>query len=174
LPARVWFAGLHWTTALSCRYLFRKIAVGGSWLQLAVVAPPPAPWFPRLMAAKRNTGEKGARRALTLRLALGEGVALGPGKAELLEGIRDAGSIAAAGRRMGMSYQRAHDLVVALNADFREQLVATAMGGTGGGGARLTSLGEEVLRAYREAEAAAETAVADRLVWLRSALARRD
>jgi molybdate transport system regulatory protein len=126
------------------------------------------------MAAKRKNEEKGARRTLTLRLALGEGVALGPGKAELLEGIRDAGSIAAAGRRMGMSYQRAHDLVVALNADFREPLVATAMGGTGGGGARLTSLGEEVLRAYREAEAAAETAVADRLAWLRSALARRD
>ena len=73
-----------------------------------------------------------------------------------------------------MSYQRAHDLVAALNADFREPLVATAMGGTGGGGARLTPLGEEVLRAYRDAEAAAETAVADRLAWLRSALARRD
>ncbi|MFL1462517.1 winged helix-turn-helix domain-containing protein [Roseococcus sp. DSY-14] len=126
------------------------------------------------MGAKRSSREKGARRALTLRLALGEGVALGPGKADLLAGIRDAGSIAAAGRQMGMSYQRAHDLVAALNADFREPLVATAMGGTGGGGARLTPLGEEVLRAYRDAEAAAETAVADRLAWLRSALARRD
>lgn len=126
------------------------------------------------MAGKRKGGEKGSRRALTLRLALGEGVALGPGKADLLAGIRDAGSIAAAGRRMGMSYQRAHDLVAALNADFREPLVATAMGGTGGGGARLTPLGEEVLRAYREAEAAAEAAVADRLAWLRRALARGD
>jgi molybdate transport system regulatory protein len=124
------------------------------------------------MGGTRKDGKKGEKRALTLRLALGEGVALGPGKAELLEGIRDAGSIAAAGRRMGMSYQRAHDLVSALNTDFREPLVATAMGGTGGGGARLTPLGDEVLRAYREAEAAAETAVAERLAWLRQALAR--
>jgi molybdate transport system regulatory protein len=47
------------------------------------------------------------------------------------------------------------------------------MGGTGGGGARLTPLGEEVLRAYREAEAAAGAAVAERLAWLRGALSRR-
>lgn len=111
---------------------------------------------------------------MTLRLALGGGVALGPGKAELMEGVRDAGSIAAAGRRMGMSYQRAHDLVAALNADFREPVVATAAGGAGGGGARLTPFGEAVLQAYRDAEAAAGAAVAERLDWLRAALARRD
>lgn len=109
---------------------------------------------------------------LTLRLEIGGDVALGPGKAELLEGIREAGSIAAAGRRMGMSYQRAHDLVTALNADFREPLVATAMGGAGGGGARLTPLGEQVLAAYREAEAAAQAAVRGRVAWLREMLAR--
>lgn len=137
-----------------------------------LVAPGQAPWFSGRMPGKRQAGGKGGRRALTLRLALGEGVALGPGKAELLEGIRDAGSIAAAGRRMGMSYQRAHDLVAALNADFQEPLVATATGGTGGGGARLTPLGEDVLRAYREAEAAAEAAVAERLAWLRKVLAQ--
>lgn len=113
------------------------------------------------------------RRMLTLRLALGEQVAIGPGKAELLEAIRDEGSIAAAGRRMQMSYQRAHDLVSALNEDFREPLVTTAMGGSGGGGARLTPLGEQVLHAYREAEAAAEAAVRDRVTWLRGVLARQ-
>lgn len=112
-----------------------------------------------------------APRAVTLRLTLAPGVALGPGKAELLEGIAALGSIAAAGRRMGMSYQRAHDLASALNADFQGPLVATAMGGTGGGGARLTPLGEAVLAAYRAAEAATEAAVADRLAWLRAALA---
>lgn len=109
-----------------------------------------------------------------MRLTLGKDVALGPGKAELMEAIREAGSIAAAGRRMGMSYQRAHDLVTALNADFREPLVATAMGGAGGGGARLTALGEAVLSAYRAAEAAAEEAVRDRLAWLRDVTAERD
>ncbi len=45
----------------------------------------------------------GARLRVTLR----KGVAFGPGKADLLEGILDTGSIAAAGRRMKMSYTRA-------------------------------------------------------------------
>jgi molybdate transport system regulatory protein len=126
------------------------------------------------MAGRRRRGDGGTvRRALTLRLALDERVEFGPGKADLLEGIREEGSIAGAGRRMRMSYQRAHDLVTALNADFREPLVATAMGGTGGGGARLTPLGEQVLRAYREAESLAEAAVAERLDRLRNMLARR-
>jgi molybdate transport system regulatory protein len=61
----------------------------------------------------------------------------------------------------------------ALNEDFREPLVTTAMGGSGGGGARLTPLGEQVLHAYREAEAAAEAAVRDRVTWLRGVLARQ-
>ncbi|WP_051212688.1 winged helix-turn-helix domain-containing protein [Rubritepida flocculans] len=111
------------------------------------------------------------RRALTLRLTLREDVALGPGKAELLEAIRDTGSIAAAGRRMRMSYQRAHDLVSALNAGFAAPLVESAIGGSKGGGARLTPLGAEVLAAYRAAEAAAEAAVAESLARLHAALA---
>jgi molybdate transport system regulatory protein len=123
---------------------------------------------------RRREREVKERRSLTLRLTLGKGVALGPGKAELMEAIRDTGSIAAAGRRMGMSYQRAHDLVSALNADFQEPLVAAAMGGTGGGGSRLTDLGEAVLSAYRTAEAAAEEAVRDRLAWLREVMAARE
>jgi molybdate transport system regulatory protein len=98
-------------------------------------------------------------------------VALGPGKADLLEAIRETGSIAAAGRRMGMSYQRAHDLASALNADFRAPLIETSAGGSRGGGARLTALGEEVLAAYRAVERQAEVATAERLEWLRRMLA---
>jgi molybdate transport system regulatory protein len=110
-------------------------------------------------------------RAITLRLTLSDRVALGPGKADLLQAIRDTGSIAAAGRSMGMSYQRAHDLVSALNADFRAPLVEAAAGGARGGGARLSPLGEQVLAAYREVERQAEAATAERLGWLRAMLA---
>ncbi|WP_036634687.1 winged helix-turn-helix domain-containing protein [Paenirhodobacter enshiensis] len=73
----------------------------------------------------------------------------GPGKADLLEAIRDSGSISAAGRSMGMSYKRAWSLVEEMNAAFAEPLVASARGGAHGGGARLTRAGEEVLSAYR-------------------------
>lgn len=116
--------------------------------------------------------EARTHRAITLRLTLSDRVALGPGKAALMELIRDTGSIAAAGRRMGMSYQRAHDLVSALNADFQAPLVETMAGGVRGGGARLSSLGEQVLAAYREMERHAETTTAEQLGWLRSMLSR--
>lgn len=110
------------------------------------------------------------RRTLTLRLALSDRVALGPGKADLLDAIRETGSIAAAGRRLGMSYQRAHDLVSALNADFAAPLVEASIGGARGGGARLSALGAEVLAAYRAAEAEAEATIGPRLAWLRARL----
>lgn len=114
--------------------------------------------------------ETRTHRAITLRLTLSERVALGPGKATLMELIRDKGSIAAAGRKMGMSYQRAHDLVSALNVDFQAPLVETMAGGVRGGGARLSALGEQVLAAYREVQRQAEAATAERLGWLRGML----
>jgi molybdate transport system regulatory protein len=41
------------------------------------------------------------------------GARIGPGKAALLQGIRDTGSISAAAREMGMSYKRAWVLLTA-------------------------------------------------------------
>ncbi|MGG5888705.1 winged helix-turn-helix domain-containing protein [Falsiroseomonas sp. HC035] len=108
---------------------------------------------------------------LRIRLLLAEGLPFGPGKADLLEAIRDTGSIAAAGRQLGMSYQRAWDLVTAMNGHFREPVVTPAKGGPRGGGSALTPFGAEVLAAYREAAAAAEAACAGKLAWLRSHLA---
>jgi molybdate transport system regulatory protein len=48
---------------------------------------------------------------LTLRVELGSGRALGPGKIRLLEAIDKTGSISQAGRNVGMSYRRAWLLV---------------------------------------------------------------
>lgn len=97
---------------------------------------------------------------LFLRLEFGEDVAIGPGKADLLAGIAETGSIAAAARRMGMSYKRAWLLVETMNACFREPLVVSARGGKGAGGARLTAEGQAVLAAYRSLQRAAEAAAA--------------
>jgi molybdate transport system regulatory protein len=98
--------------------------------------------------------------AMSLRIDLAEGVRLGPGKADLLEGIAATGSIAAAGRRMGMSYKRAWMLVETLNEGFNAPLVETAKGGKAGGGAVLTALGEKTLAAYRRMEALSAKAAA--------------
>ena len=84
---------------------------------------------------------------LRLRLVFDDAM-FGPGKADLLAHIRDAGSIAAAGRRMGMSYRRAWSLVEEMNAAFASPLVASVRGGPGGGGAHLTPAGEKVLTLY--------------------------
>lgn len=92
------------------------------------------------------------RPVIRVRIVLQEGVALGPGKADLLGAIAELGSIAAAGRSMGMSYQRAWSLVDELNRYFREPLVETSRGGAGRGGARLTTVGHEVLATYRAIE----------------------
>ena len=78
---------------------------------------------------------------LQLRLRRGKDIVMGPGRADLLGKIAETGSIAAAGRQMGMSYKRAWALVESMNSTFREPLVEAAKGGVGGGGARLTATG---------------------------------
>jgi molybdate transport system regulatory protein len=90
--------------------------------------------------------------SLRLRIVFGDSAMLGPGKAELLERIRDTGSIAAAGRAMAMSYKRAWLLVEEMNQAFREPLVASSRGGAQGGGAALTEAGQAVLTHYRKLE----------------------
>ncbi len=105
----------------------------------------------------RHTAASGPR----LRVLLGASIAIGPGKAELLEAIGRSGSISAAAREMGMSYRRAWLLVEAVNAAFAEPVVATATGGSGGGGAQLTAFGNDVLQRYWRMEQCATEAVAD-------------
>jgi molybdate transport system regulatory protein len=99
-------------------------------------------------------------RGLTLRV-LGKGApAIGPGKAELIERIGETGSISAAARAMGMSYRRAWQLVEALNQDFREPVIITAIGGTRGGGASVTPFGKRLVLRFRAMEDKASAAIA--------------
>lgn len=104
----------------------------------------------------RHTAATGAR----LRVLLGASIAIGPGRAELLDAIGRTGSISAAAREMDMSYRRAWLLVEATNAAFVAPLVATATGGSGGGGAQLTDFGAMVLERYRQMERKAAAAIA--------------
>ncbi|PHQ56870.1 MAG: LysR family transcriptional regulator [Porticoccus sp.] len=108
---------------------------------------------------------------LRQRILFGKAIAIGPGKAELLERIIDTGSISAASRQMGMSYRRAWLLVDTMNQCFSSPLIETAAGGSGGGGARITPLGERVLALYRQIEEKTATAVADELSELSAHLA---
>lgn len=98
-----------------------------------------------------------------LRVAVTDEFYLGPGRADLMELIAETGSIAAAGKRMGMSYKRAWSLVQALNGGFGAPLIAASRGGAAQGGAALTATGQEVLARYRHMQAATRAAIADDL-----------
>jgi len=86
-------------------------------------------------------------------------IALGPGKADLLDAIAQTGSIRGAARELGMSYMRAWTLIRTMNAAFRSPLVEKVRGGSDQGGARLTRRGAEVLAIYKRMEKQAEKAV---------------
>jgi molybdate transport system regulatory protein len=103
---------------------------------------------------------KHANAGARLRVVLGPGIALGPGKADLLEAIAETGSISAAGRQLKMSYRRAWLLVEELNGSFQSALVAADKGGAHGGGARLTDLGARVLKHFRSMERKTHKAIA--------------
>jgi molybdate transport system regulatory protein len=109
---------------------------------------------------------------LTFRLILGDDIALGPGKVQLLETIRETGSIAAAGRAMGMSYKRAWHLVDTMNRCFTHPLVEASKGGAHGGGAHLTPLADEVIALFRRLENRARRTTESDLAALVAHLAR--
>jgi len=64
---------------------------------------------------------------LKLQLLHNGEIAMGPGKAELLDAIEATGSISAAARAMGMSYRRAWLLVDTMNRAFDNPLNEIAL-----------------------------------------------
>ncbi len=85
---------------------------------------------------------------LQIRILSEQNIAFGPGKADLLEAIERTGSISQAAKSMNMSYRRAWQLVDTMNQCFETVLVETQTGGTHGGGATVTALGQKVLQHY--------------------------
>ena len=91
---------------------------------------------------------------INVSIVVQSGARIGPGKAALLQSVRDSGSIAAAARAMDMDYKRAWSLIESLNRAFDTPLVERVRGGARGGGATLTPFGLEVLTCYQQIEAA--------------------
>ena len=95
----------------------------------------------------------------TLRLQIKHGIAIGPGKADLLEAIAATGSINEACKMLKMSYRGGWALIQSMNEHFVEPLVEKSKGGATRGGASLTPLGAEVLELYRLMERQAVDAI---------------
>jgi molybdate transport system regulatory protein len=107
-----------------------------------------------------------------LRFYLSPDRPIGPGKIKILESIRDGGSISEAARGMGMSYRSAWLLVDSMNSQFKQPVVNTTTGGSGGGSASLTEFGASVIRRYRAMERAARRAISKDLAALERDLKR--
>ncbi|KRP65614.1 TOBE domain-containing protein [Pseudomonas orientalis] len=76
-----------------------------------------------------------------------------PQRIALLGHIAEQGSITRAAKSAGLSYKAAWDAIDELNNLAQKPLVERSVGGKGGGGARLTSEGERVLRLYQRLQA---------------------
>jgi molybdate transport repressor ModE-like protein len=94
------------------------------------------------------------RRALLLRgrvwVEIDGQPAITDAGADLLDQIMVCGSLSEAARRLHFSYRRAWMLLESMNRRWPKPLVKTTTGGHRGGGAKITELGEQVLRAYRD------------------------
>src|SRR5579862_6914945 len=108
-----------------------------------------------------------------LRLYFNRDRPIGPGKIQILESIREGGSISEAARGMRMSYRSAWLLVASMNAQFKKPVVNTTLGGRGGGSATLTPFGVEVIHRYRAMERATRRAIAKDLAVLERGLRAR-
>ena len=73
---------------------------------------------------------------------------LGRGRVELLQRVRETGSISKAAKAMKMSYKAAWDAIDAMNAAWQSPLVES-----GPAGSRLTDDAERLITAFRNAEA---------------------
>jgi molybdate transport system regulatory protein len=101
-----------------------------------------------------------------LRIDIGAGCSIGPGKIALLEQIERSGSLSKAARILNMSYRRAWLLLEDLNRTLGQPVTTASVGGAGGGGARITPFGQHVIATFRAIENAATGAAAQQLDWL--------
>ncbi|GAB4167818.1 MAG: LysR family transcriptional regulator [Rhodocyclaceae bacterium] len=102
------------------------------------------------MASSNSTSSPAA--IVRPRVYLGKELAIGPGKIDLLRAVGKTRSISGAAKSIGMTYKRAWLLIDTLNQGLHRPVVETATGGRGGGGARLTELGERLVRRYEALE----------------------
>jgi len=79
-----------------------------------------------------------------------EGTFIGWGRVNLLEQIREHGSITKAAKSLEMAYRHAWDLVDSMNRQSKMPFVEVTAGGKGGGGARVTEEGEKAIRLFRK------------------------
>ena len=77
-----------------------------------------------------------------------EGKLAGKGRIELMEKIKELGSIRQAALAMEMSYRQAWQLIDDMNTKAKTPLVISTRGGKGGGSATITEKGEQLITLF--------------------------
>jgi molybdate transport system regulatory protein len=89
-------------------------------------------------------------------------VVLSAWRVALLETIEASGSISAAAEQLNIPYRRAWEKVQEIESGLGTNVVDTAVGGRGGGGARLTPAGRKAIEQFHRFSAGFEAEVARR------------
>ena len=89
-------------------------------------------------------------------------VVLSAWRVELLEAIEATGSITAAAERLKVPYRRAWEKVQEIEQGLGAKVVDTAVGGAGGGGARLTPAGRRAIEQFHKFSSGFDEDVAQR------------
>ena len=77
-----------------------------------------------------------------------DGVFLGEGRIKILKAIIREGSLSKAAKSLGMSYKKAWNLVDSINKNASKPIVITNTGGSGGGGAKITTYGLKMITSF--------------------------
>ncbi len=110
--------------------------------------------------------EKKHRFSFKIWLEYKEKPVLGKGGAQILEQIEKAKSISKAAKNLGMSYRYVWNYLQKIEKLLKEPVIDTFKGGkSGGGGAKLTALGEQLLDEYKRLESYLGEVLADAEYW---------
>jgi molybdate transport system regulatory protein len=91
---------------------------------------------------------------------------IGKGGAEILEAIDKENSLSKAAETLGMSYRYLWNYIQKIETTIGEPIVDTYKGGkAGGGGAKLTALGQSLLAEYRKLEGCLSEFLSDPEYW---------
>lgn len=87
---------------------------------------------------------------------------IGKGGAQILEEIEAEQSISKAAKKLGMSYRYVWSYIKRVEETLEKPIIETYRGGRkGGGGAKLTNFGKELLNKYKRAESHLSKALAE-------------
>jgi molybdate transport system regulatory protein len=112
----------------------------------------PMPAINRRLKGHSLRGTDDADPAIIFTIKFAPNSHVGSAEIDVLEAIHKAGSLSQAARDLSISYKHAWQLVDSLKCAFRSPVTVAKKGGNGGGGVRLTGLGESLVDRYRALE----------------------